>query len=127
VCYLTGHLLFALATRGWMMFAITAVYALGGLAGPAMQGAISSQVPSTEQGELQGTLTSLISATGVVGPLLMTSLFAYFTGRNAPVQLPGAPFLLGALLSVLALLIALGPLRRLPAAEPLATPVPAGH
>ena len=127
VCYLTGHLLFALATRGWMMFAITAVYALGGLAGPAMQGAISSQVPPTEQGELQGTLTSLISATGVVGPLLMTSLFAYFTGPHAPAQLPGAPFLLGALLSLLALFIALGPLRRLGATAPLVAAAPAGH
>jgi DHA1 family tetracycline resistance protein-like MFS transporter len=126
-CYLTGHLLFALATRGWMMFAITAVYALGGLAGPALQGAISAQVPPTEQGELQGTLTSLISATGVVGPLLMTTLFAYFTGPAAPVQLPGAPFLLGFVLSALALLVALKPLRRLPAATAPLAPAPAGH
>ncbi|MGI4833733.1 MAG: TCR/Tet family MFS transporter [Janthinobacterium lividum] len=127
-CYIVGFVLFALASQGWMMFAFTAVFALGGLAGPAMQGAISSQVPPTEQGELQGTLTSLISATGVVGPLLMTSLFAYFTGKQAPVQLPGAPFLLGALLSLLALFIALGPLRRLPAPALAAAPVvPANH
>jgi DHA1 family tetracycline resistance protein-like MFS transporter len=92
-----------------------------------LQGAISAQVPPTEQGELQGTLTSLISATGVVGPLLMTTLFAYFTGPAAPVQLPGAPFLLGFVLSALALLVALKPLRRLPAATAPLAPAPAGH
>jgi len=121
VCYIAGQLLFALASQGWMMFAFTGIYALGGLAGPAMQGAVSGQVPATEQGELQGTLTSLISATGIVGPLLMTSLFAYFTKPGAPIHLPGAPFLLGSALALLALLIAAGPLRRLPAV-PLPAP-----
>ena len=133
LCYIAGFVLFALASRGWMMFVFTGVYALGGLAGPAMQGAISEQVPATEQGELQGTLTSLISATGVVGPLFMTTLFAYFTRKGAPVYLPGAPFLVGALLTLVALLIALGPLRRLPApakppaaGDPLAAAAGAG-
>jgi DHA1 family tetracycline resistance protein-like MFS transporter len=122
--YIVGFVLFAFASQGWMMFAFTGVYALGGLAGPAMQGAISSQVPPTEQGELQGTLTSLISATGVVGPLLMTSLFTFFTSKAAPVYFPGMPFLVGAGLTVLALLVAAGPLRRLPAAA--AQPAVAG-
>ncbi len=121
--YIVGFVLFAFAARGWMMFVFTGVYALGGLAGPALQGAISSQVPPTEQGELQGTLTSLISATGVVGPLLMTSLFTFFTSKAAPVYFPGMPFLVGAGLTVLALVVAAGPLRRLPAA---AGPVVAG-
>ncbi|MGI4867200.1 MAG: TCR/Tet family MFS transporter [Janthinobacterium lividum] len=128
LCYVVGFVLFAFASQGWMMFAFTAVYALGGLAGPAMQGAISSQVPPTEQGELQGTLTSLISATGVVGPLFMTSLFTFFTSKAAPVYFPGMPFLVGAGLTVVALLIAAGPLRRLPAvvAVPAAEAAP-GH
>jgi len=115
LCYITGFVLFAFASQGWMMFAFTAVYALGGLAGPAMQGAISGQVPPSEQGELQGTLTSLISATGVVGPVLMTSLFTFFTSKSAPVYFPGMPFMVGAGLTVVALLVAAGPLRRLPA------------
>jgi DHA1 family tetracycline resistance protein-like MFS transporter len=80
-----------------------------------MQGAISGQVPPSEQGELQGTLTSLISATGVVGPVLMTSLFTFFTSKSAPVYFPGMPFMVGAGLTVVALLVAAGPLRRLPA------------
>lgn len=122
VFYTIGFVLFAFASKGWMMFAFTGVFALGGLAGPALQGSISGQVPPTEQGELQGALTSLISATGVVGPLLMTNLFAWFTRPQAPVYFPGMPFLAGAVLTLLALLVAAGPLRRLPvvAARPVA-------
>ncbi len=122
VFYTIGFVLFAFASKGWMMFAFTGVFALGGLAGPALQGSISGQVPPTEQGELQGALTSLISATGVVGPLLMTNLFAWFTRPQAPLYFPGMPFLAGAALTLLALLVAAGPLRRLPgvAARPVA-------
>lgn len=122
LCYVAGFVLFAFATRGWMMFAITAIYTLGGLAGPALQGSISGQVPPSEQGELQGSLTSLISATGVVGPLVMTHLFAWFTRPGAPVQFPGAPFLAGAALTVVALLVAAGTLRRMQAAAAPAVP-----
>jgi DHA1 family tetracycline resistance protein-like MFS transporter len=96
--YSIGMVLFAFATQGWMMFAFCTIYCLGGIAGPAIQGIISSHVPSNEQGELQGALTSLMSATSIVGPLLMTNLFSYFTRPSAPVYFPGAPFLMGAVL-----------------------------
>jgi DHA1 family tetracycline resistance protein-like MFS transporter len=90
--------LFAFATQGWMMFAFCTIYCLGGIAGPAIQGIISSHVPSNEQGELQGALTSLMSATSIVGPLLMTNLFSFFTRPTTPIYFPGAPFLMGAVL-----------------------------
>jgi DHA1 family tetracycline resistance protein-like MFS transporter len=96
--YTLGMLLFAFASTSWMMFAFMVPYCLGGIAGPALQAIISGHVPSNEQGELQGALTSLMSATSIVGPPLMTNLFAYFTKPSAPVQFPGAPFLLGAIL-----------------------------
>lgn len=96
--YALGLLLFAFAAKTWMMFIFLIPYCLGGIAGPALQSIISAEVPRNEQGELQGALTSLMSATSIVGPLIMTHLFAYFTKSNAPVRFPGAPFLLGALL-----------------------------
>jgi DHA1 family tetracycline resistance protein-like MFS transporter len=96
--YSVGLFLFAFATQGWMMFAFTAVYCLGGIAGPALQAIISGNVPRNEQGELQGALTSLMSATSVIGPLLMTNLFSTFTKKTAPIYLPGAPFIAGAIL-----------------------------
>jgi len=98
-CNILGFILFAFASRGWMMFAFMIPYALGGLAGPSIQGIVSGQVPPNEQGELQGTLTSIVSITSIVGPLMMTNLFAYFTQPGAPVYFPGAPFLLSAALA----------------------------
>lgn len=105
--YAIGFVLFAFATQGWMMYVFMIPFSLGGLAGPALQGIISNQVPANEQGELQGALTSLISVTSIIGPLLMTYLFAHFTGNAAPVKFPGAPFLMGALLSLISMLLAI--------------------
>ena len=96
--YALGMMAFAFATKSWMMFAFMVPYCLGGIAGPALQAVLAGQVPPNEQGELQGALTSMMSATSIVGPLLMTSLFAYFTRPGAPVHFSGAPFLMGSLL-----------------------------
>lgn len=105
--YMTGMLLFAFATQGWMMFCIIVIYCLGGIAGPALQGIISTQVPRNEQGELQGSLTSLMSATSIIGPLLMNNLFSWFSGKNAPVYFPGAPFMVAAFLLLISILLAI--------------------
>ncbi len=99
--YALGLLLFAFASQSWMMFVFLIPYCLGGIAGPALQSIISGHVPPNEQGELQGALTSLMSATSIIGPLMMTNLFAYFTGPKAPVYFPGAAFLLGSLFMLL--------------------------
>jgi DHA1 family tetracycline resistance protein-like MFS transporter len=96
--YTAGLICFAFASQTWMMFAFMVPYCLGGIAGPALQSIISGHVPANEQGELQGALTSLMSATSIIGPPVMTNLFAYFTKPSAPVQFAGAPFLLGAIL-----------------------------
>ncbi len=94
--YSLGLLLFAFASQTWMMFVFLIPYCLGGICGPALQSIISSNVPSNEQGELQGALTSLISLTSIFGPMLMTGLFSYFTGPKAPFHFSGAAFALGA-------------------------------
>lgn len=107
-----GLLLFAFATRGWMMFAFIIPYSLGGIAGPALQGIISGNIPPNEQGELQGLLTSLMSMTSIVGPPLMTTLFAKFTGPAAPVNFPGAPFLLASLMMMASTWLAYRNLRK---------------
>jgi DHA1 family tetracycline resistance protein-like MFS transporter len=105
-------LLFGFATQGWMMFVFSIVYCMGGIAGPALQGVISSHVPANEQGELQGALTSLMSATSIIGPLIMTNLFAYFTSKEAPVLFPGAPFVAGAALLLLSSYLAFRSLKK---------------
>jgi DHA1 family tetracycline resistance protein-like MFS transporter len=109
--WIVGILLFAAASEGWMLFVFMAPYVLGGIAGPALQGIMSNSVPENEQGELQGGLTSLMSITSVIGPLVMTWLFFTFTQDDAPVHFPGAPFILGAVLLLVGLLLTLKPLK----------------
>lgn len=104
--YSMGLFLFSFATEGWMMFVFLIPYCFGGIAGPALQSIISGNVPKNEQGELQGALTSLISATSIVGPLLMTNLFAWFTRPEAPLKFAGAPFFAGAILMLISAVIA---------------------
>lgn len=96
--YAFGLLLFAFANQGWMMFAFLLPYSLGGICGPSLQSLISKNVPSDQQGELQGALTSLISVTSIIGPPVMTSCFYYFTHDSVPFEFSGAPFFLASIL-----------------------------
>jgi len=104
--YTLGLSLFAVATESWMVFVFLIPYCLGGIAGPAMQAVISSKVDATEQGEIQGTLSSLMSASTIIGPPLMSSVFYYFTHNEAPFKFAGAPFVLGAALMLISTVIA---------------------
>jgi DHA1 family tetracycline resistance protein-like MFS transporter len=105
VMSIIGYLLFSLASEGWMMFAFMIPFSLGGISGPAMQGIISNQVPNNEQGELQGSITSLMSITSIIGPLLMTNIFALFTKDVSINYFPGAPFLTSAILVIISLIL----------------------
>ena len=104
--YSAGLLLFAFATQGWMMFAFLIPYCLGGIAGPSLRATLAQHVSPAQQGELQGALTSLMSLTTIIGPLMMNNLFTYFTGDKAPFRFPGISFLLASLFMLLSLLIA---------------------
>ncbi|PLK42404.1 MULTISPECIES: TCR/Tet family MFS transporter [unclassified Emticicia] len=107
-----GSVAYCFANEGWMVYAIMVPFALGGLAGPAMQGIISGQVPPNEQGELQGSLTSLNSVASIIGPVLMTGLFYRFTEKGAPVYFPGVPFLAAAILTTISLILIIKTLRK---------------
>ena len=89
-----------------MMFAFLVPYCLGGIAGPAIQSVLAGHVPPSEQGELQGALTSLMSLTTIIGPPMMNNLFYHFTRDGATIHFPGIPFLLGAIFMLLSTLIA---------------------
>jgi DHA1 family tetracycline resistance protein-like MFS transporter len=106
VMYTIGMVCFAFAGSTAFMFASCFVYCLGGIAGPAIQSIITAQVPANEQGELQGGLTSIISLTNIIGPVLMTSLFSFFTLPSAPIHFPGAAFFLGGIFMAVSLWIA---------------------
>lgn len=103
--YALGLMLFAFTNQGWMMFVFLIPYSLGGICGPALQSIISKNVPSNEQGELQGALASLVSATSIIGPPIMTNLFYYFTHDKAPFEFSGAPFFLASILMAISAII----------------------
>lgn len=103
--YALGLMLFAFTNQGWMMFVFLIPYSLGGICGPALQSIISKNVPSNEQGELQGALASLVSATSIIGPPIMTNLFYYFTHDEAPFEFSGAPFFLASILMAISAII----------------------
>ena len=104
--YTIGMFLFGMATQGWMMFLFLLPYCFGGIAQPALQAVMAGQVPANAQGELQGALASLQSASAIIGPLVMNNLFFYFSQKEKHFFLPGAPFLLGAVLLFSAFVIA---------------------
>jgi DHA1 family tetracycline resistance protein-like MFS transporter len=87
-------------TNGWIALALTPLTALGSVAGPALQGIMSRTAADDQQGELQGTLASITAVATIAAPLIMTQTFFYFTHAGAPFYLPGAPFLLAAVLTL---------------------------
>ncbi len=96
---------FAFATAGWMMYAFMLPLSLMGLAMPAIRSILAGRVPENAQGELQGGITSLMSLTAVLAPLLNTRLFHFFTSEAAPIYFPGASFLTAATLTTVAMLL----------------------
>ncbi|MDP3691969.1 TCR/Tet family MFS transporter [Bradyrhizobium sp.] len=118
-CGAVGFLIFGLAPTGPLSWLGIPVMALWGLSGAAIQALMTQLVALDQQGQLQGATTSVQSVSQMIGPFLFTLTFAYFIGAQAPLQMPGAPFLLAAALLLLALVIAARTLAGKPAAAPV--------
>lgn len=102
---ITSLIAIAVVTSSMWVLLLTPIAAFGGIIPPALQGIMSARVADDAQGELQGALTSASALAMIVSPLVMTYTFAQFTDADAPVYLPGAPFLLAATLSTLGLFV----------------------
>jgi DHA1 family tetracycline resistance protein-like MFS transporter len=105
-CGAVGFLIFGLAPTGPLFWLGIPVMAFWGVAGAATQSLMTRLVAPDQQGQLQGATNSVQSVSQLVGPFLFTLTFAYFIGAQAPLKLPGAPFLLASALLLLALVIA---------------------
>lgn len=101
-----GFAMYGLAKTGVQFLLGVPVFALMGFFNPATQGIITRRIGPKDQGQLQGLNSSLMGMTGLIGPFLFTQTFARFIG-SGNLNLPGAPFLLAALLLLTAMLIAL--------------------
>ena len=102
-----GFTAYALVPYGWMIYPAIFVGSLGSIANPSMQSVMSRQAGPSSQGELQGAMASIASIAAILSPIFMTQLFSHFSKDGAPVYLPGAPFLVAAVMVFCCALIAL--------------------
>ncbi|UKN01623.1 TCR/Tet family MFS transporter [Paracrocinitomix mangrovi] len=98
----SGMFLLAFSISETMLFFALVPYIFGGIAGPPIQGIMSNAVPDNEQGNLQGALTSMISLTAIIGPLLYGSVFYLFTDKSETHYFPGAAFVVGGIILLFA-------------------------
>jgi MFS transporter, DHA1 family, tetracycline resistance protein len=101
-----GFAIYGLARTGPIFWIGVPVMALWGLATPSLQTLMTRLVDATEQGRLQGALASLVGLASLIGPTVFTQTFAVFISTRADWVLPGAPFLLAAVLVFVAMLLA---------------------
>lgn len=99
----TALVCYALATEGWMIFVILFVGSLSGMAAPAINAIASGRIGKSAQGELSGAIASVNAIATVVSPIVMSQTFFFFTHDRAPMYFPGAPFLVAASATALAL------------------------
>lgn len=97
---------YGLATEAWMVYLVIVFGSLAGVSVPAIQGMVSITVGADEQGGLQGSLTSLQSAAGFLGPPIAAGIFGYFISEDAPFSAPGAAFFSSACVVLLSAFIA---------------------
>lgn len=109
-----GFTFYGIAPNSAVFLVGLPLLAMWGLCGPSLQGLMTRHVEPFEQGQLQGAQASLMGIAGMIGPLLFTQIFSVAIRKDSAIYLPGAPFLLAALLITTALLTAWRTLHRQP-------------
>ena len=105
VASIAAFLGYAFASAGWMAFAILLLMAVGAFVQPSLMAMLSRRATPETQGEVQGIASMAMGIGSLAAPLLLTGTMARFTGAGAPVQFPGAAFLVAALFAVLCLIL----------------------
>jgi DHA1 family tetracycline resistance protein-like MFS transporter len=101
-----GFAVYGLAPTGPIFWIGVPVMALWGVATPSLQAIMTRLVDPTEQGRLQGALASLMGLASLIGPTVFSQTFATAISTRADLGLPGAPYLLAAVLVFAAMLLA---------------------
>ena len=112
-----GFLVFGFASTGVIFCTAIPLQALWSLAWPSMQSLITRRVQRSEQGQLQGAIGSMRGIAYMIGPSLFTMTFATFIAMPGKWHLTGAPFLVGALLAGVSLVLAVMAGKFAPVAE----------
>jgi DHA1 family tetracycline resistance protein-like MFS transporter len=114
VLQIVALILYGSVGAGWMVFLVVPIGALGAISGPALQGLVTSVVPSDRQGTVQGALAGLQAATVWLAPLVAGAAFGLGTDGTLGLTMPGLPFYVGAMFSGVALWWALRTLAQHP-------------
>jgi DHA1 family tetracycline resistance protein-like MFS transporter len=101
-----GFAVHGLATTGPVFLIGVPLLALWGIANPSSLAIMSKHVGADEQGQLQGANASIMGLANLIGPGLFTLTFAYAIRPELGITIPGAPFLLAALLLLCAMAVA---------------------
>ncbi len=94
-----GLIGFGLVQTAWLVFVILLVASLADMAPPLMTAFAANRVGEDQQGLVQGVIASLSSVAAITAPLFLTAVFERSVNEDG-LYLPGAPFLVGALLTV---------------------------
>jgi MFS transporter, DHA1 family, tetracycline resistance protein len=100
-----GALVISLAYTGALFFLSIPIASLGGLSSPSLMAIASRQASETEQGRLQGAIGSLQGVALMIAPLVLSQIFAISIQQGGR-TLAGVPFAFGALVTLVALLLA---------------------
>jgi DHA1 family tetracycline resistance protein-like MFS transporter len=93
-----GMAIFGVAPTGKLFLLGIPLMALWGVAPAAAQSMMTRRVSASEQGQLQGALTSLASVASLLGPGLFTLIYARSIDSHGVRNLPGAAWLLSTLM-----------------------------
>jgi DHA1 family tetracycline resistance protein-like MFS transporter len=104
--YIASFIISGFASTGLVFWSGVPVGGLSGLSNPPMQGLMTRRVKPSEQGQLQGALSSIRGIAFMIGPILFTQIFADAIGPYRNWHLPGAPFLMAAILVAISMVIA---------------------
>ena len=103
---ITGYLLIAFSNVEWLLFPVMVINVIGNVQRTGFQSVMSSQVAKSEQGKLQGSLSSLLGLSTIIAPPLLTMVFTHFTkNENSDIYFPGAPYLIAVLLTAVSFII----------------------
>lgn len=94
---------FTMADQSATAYWLIPLSAIGGVVAPALTTLMANITPRDAQGELHGAAASLQALSLVFAPVMMTQTLHHFSKADAAIRLPGAAFLLAALLTLCAL------------------------
>jgi DHA1 family tetracycline resistance protein-like MFS transporter len=115
-CGATGFAAMGFAATPALFISAVPILALRGLADPALAALMTRKVPPTEQGALQGASNSLLGIAGMMAPTIYTESYALFATPRLGWSVPGAPFVIAAMLLAFAAVVAAARVARMPIA-----------